>query len=535
MTLFNELGLAEPILRAVAAEGYTNPTPIQAQVIPTMLAGRDLLGTAQTGTGKTASFVLPLLDKLSRTMVPAAPRTCHALIVVPTRELAQQVADSVRNYGRFVNMSSAVVIGGARPGPQVKALSRGVDFIIATPGRLLDHMQTGAVRLDQTNIVVLDEADQMLDLGFMPAIRKILAKMPRERQTVLLSATMPPAIRKLAGDFLHQPAEISVAPVSRPIEQIAQSVINVASAGKRDMLVDLLGTADMERAIVFTRTKRGADRVSQHLDKAGLRSAAIHGNKSQNQREKALGAFRNGRVSVLVATDIAARGIDIDDVSHVVNFELPNVPEAYVHRIGRTARAGKSGIAISLCDHSERGLLRDIEKLIGKRIDAHGAAPRREAVATQAGAEVVGETDEAPSAGVRQQAGERRDERSRQPGKRTSPSRNRRRSGNKPAAFEARSEGRNEGRSDGRNEGRNGDAPKGGRNRRPEGAEGGRSAKRAEGGAPKSRKSGADGRRDGARRDGGRGNEGAQAGLERMLRKSGKPKTGAGDKQVAAR
>ncbi|MDQ0325963.1 ATP-dependent RNA helicase RhlE [Rhodopseudomonas julia] len=522
MTLFNELGLAEPILRAVAAEGYTNPTPIQEQVIPTMLAGRDLLGTAQTGTGKTASFVLPVLDKLSRTMVPAAPRTCHALIVVPTRELAQQVADSVRNYGRFVNMSSAVVIGGARPGPQVKALSRGVDFVIATPGRLLDHMQTGAIRLDQTDVVVLDEADQMLDLGFMPAIRKILAKMPRERQTVLLSATMPPAIRKLAGDFLRQPAEISVAPVSRPIEQIAQSVINVASAAKRDMLVDILGASDMERAIVFTRTKRGADRVSQHLDKAGLRSAAIHGNKSQNQREKALGAFRNGRVAVLVATDIAARGIDIDDVSHVVNFELPNVPEAYVHRIGRTARAGKSGIAISLCDHSERGLLRDIEKLIGKRIDAHGAAPRSEArgeaIANQvAGGEPVGEADEAPAASVRQQAGERRDERSRQPGKRNSPSRNRRRSG-KPVAFEARSEGRN------------GDAPKEGRNRRPEGAEAGRSAKRTEAGAHKSRNGGANGRRDA-----GRGNEGAQAGLERMLRKSSKPKAGMGEKRMAAR
>jgi len=376
LTQFDDLGLAEPLLRAVKAEGYTHPTPIQAQVIPALLAGRDVVGIAQTGTGKTASFVLPLLHTIAELPRRAAARHCHALVLVPTRELATQVADSVRAYGRHIRPSVAVVIGGARPGPQIRALSSGVDLVIATPGRLLDHMSTGAVSLNATTAVVLDEADQMLDLGFMPAIRRIMAALPKARRTVLMSATMPKPIRALAADFLTNPQEISVAPAARPIERIEQTVMHVNGASKREVLVGLLAAPQVERAIVFTRTKRGADRVSDHLLSAGLSSAAIHGNKSQGQRERALAAFRNGGVNVLVATDIAARGIDIDDVSHVINFELPNVPESYVHRIGRTARAGKSGTAISLCDQEERGLLRDIERLIGRSIDApHGTPP----------------------------------------------------------------------------------------------------------------------------------------------------------------
>jgi ATP-dependent RNA helicase RhlE len=375
LTQFDDLGLAEPLLRAVAAEGYTHPTPIQAQVIPAMLAGRDVVGIAQTGTGKTAAFVLPLLHALAERGRRPVARRCPVLVLVPTRELAAQVADSVRAYGRHIRPSVAVVIGGARPGPQIRALAGGVDLVIATPGRLLDHMGSGAISLQDTGTVVLDEADQMLDLGFMPAIRRIMAALPAKRRTVLLSATMPKPIRALASDFLTDPAEISVAPAARPIERIRQSVLHVDGSAKREALVGLLAAPEVERAIVFTRTKRGADRVSEHLERAGLSAAAIHGNKSQGQRERTLAAFRSGGVAVLVATDIAARGIDIDDVSHVVNFELPNVPESYVHRIGRTARAGRSGTAISLCGHEERGLLRDIEKLIGRSIDAPHGAP----------------------------------------------------------------------------------------------------------------------------------------------------------------
>jgi len=368
LTQFQDLGLAEPLLRAVAAEGHTHPTPIQSNAIPIALAGRDLVGIAQTGTGKTGAFVLPLLDRLTRAPGPAPFRSCRALILVPTRELATQVSDSIKSYGRFLSITSAVIIGGAKPGPQVRALSRGVDVVVATPGRLLDHMGSGAVHLTGAGTVVLDEADHMLDLGFLPAIRRIMKAVPAGRQTMLFSATMPKAIRALAADFLSEPAEVSVAPVARPIERIAQSVMHVAAADKRDVLVNVLGQPQVGRAIVFTRTKRGADRVTRHLEEAGLSAMAIHGNRSQPQRTHALNGFRGGRVSVLVATDIAARGIDVDDVSHVINFDLPNVPEAYVHRIGRTARAGKAGTAISLCDPAEHGLLRDIERLIGSPI-----------------------------------------------------------------------------------------------------------------------------------------------------------------------
>ena len=337
-----------------------------------MLAGNDIVGIAQTGTGKTASFVLPLLNKVIARSDAPARKSCGALILAPTRELAAQIADSIKAYSRFAKTTYTVVVGGVKAGPQVRAMASGVDILVATPGRLEDLMASGAIRLDATSAVVLDEADQMLDLGFMPAIRRILAKLPKARQTVLLSATMPKEIRKLADAFLKDPVEISVAPASRPIERIDQSVVHLPHAEKRAELVKVLGHGDVERAIVFTRTKRGADRVSDHLVKSGLQSAAIHGNKSQGQRERALGAFKAGRVNILVATDIAARGIDIDDVSHVVNFELPNVPESYVHRIGRTARAGKSGTAVSFCDPEERKLLRDIERLIGRSLGGAG-------------------------------------------------------------------------------------------------------------------------------------------------------------------
>jgi len=376
LTEFSSLGLAEPLLRALATEGYERPTPIQAQAIPSLLAGEDVLGIAQTGTGKTAAFVLPLLHELATDRQKVWPKNTTSLILTPTRELAAQIAENIRAYGRHLRPNTAVVVGGVKAGPQIKALARGNDIVIATPGRLEDHMRSGAIRLENVRTVVLDEADQMLDLGFAPAIRRIIGKLPKDRQTVMFSATMPKQIRTLAEEFLTRPKEISVTPAARPIERIEQRVIEVPAAEKRDKLTELLGTADIERAIVFTRTKHGADRVVKHLDRAGLRAEAIHGNKSQGQRTRALEAFKSGAAPILVATDIASRGIDVDDVSHVVNFELPNVPDAYVHRIGRTARAGKSGIAISLVDREELGLLRDIEKLIGFKLLERNDEPR---------------------------------------------------------------------------------------------------------------------------------------------------------------
>ncbi|GAB4574807.1 MAG: DEAD/DEAH box helicase [Rhodothalassiaceae bacterium] len=382
MNHFKDLGLAEPILKALVVEGYTTPTPIQSQVIPVMLAGHDIVGIAQTGTGKTAGFVLPLLQRfVMKSDAPTTPRSCKALILAPTRELAAQIADNIRSYSRFLRLSVTVVVGGVKPGPQIRAMSSGVDILVATPGRLLDHMNSGVIRLERTNTVILDEADQMLDLGFMPAVRRILAKVPKTRQTVLMSATMPQQIRALARDFLSSPKQIAVAAPSRPIERIAQSVLKTDAASKRKVLADILKGPGVSRAIVFTRTKRGADKINVHLNAAGLPAAAIHGNKSQGQRERALAAFRSGQTPILVATDIAARGIDVDDISHVINFELPNVAEAYVHRIGRTARAGRAGIAISLCGPAESSLLRDIEKLIGAplapwRAQAIEASPR---------------------------------------------------------------------------------------------------------------------------------------------------------------
>ncbi|MEE2526882.1 DEAD/DEAH box helicase [Hyphobacterium sp. HN65] len=368
MTQFTDLGLAEPILKALAAEGYETPTPIQEQAIPVLLEGRDLLGTAQTGTGKTAAFTLPILNMLATSDLRAKPKSCTALILAPTRELALQIAESVKTYGKQVRPRFAVVMGGVKPGGQIRAMQGGVDILIATPGRLLDHMKTGVINLDSVKTVVLDEADQMMDLGFLPGIRRILMSTPQGRQTALLSATMPKQIRGLAHDFLNDPAQLSVAPVSRPIEQIDQSVQFLEKSQKLERLVKVLTENPVTSAIVFTRTKHGADKVCRRLNQADLRAVAIHGNKSQNQRQRALDGFKAFRSNILVATDIAARGLDIDGVSHVVNYELPNVPESYVHRIGRTARAGKSGTAIAFCDREERGLLKDIERLIGYRL-----------------------------------------------------------------------------------------------------------------------------------------------------------------------
>ncbi|MEX2296629.1 MAG: DEAD/DEAH box helicase, partial [Dongiaceae bacterium] len=340
------------------------------------------LGIAQTGTGKTAAFVLPMLERLLADRTPVKPRTCRNLILAPTRELAQQIAEAIKVYGKNLHPSVAVVVGGVRPGPQIRQLSRGVDVVVATPGRLLDHVGTNALRLNEAQVVVLDEADQMLDLGFIPAIRRILAQIPAQRQTMLFSATMPDAIRKLAADFLRSPQEIRVTPAAKPVDAVEQSVILVDSSGKRSMLARLLGQTDVKRAIVFTRTKHGADRVTKHLENDGISAVAIHGNKSQPQRERALEDFRSNRIKVLVATDIAARGIDVDGITHVVNYELPNVPESYVHRIGRTARAGASGIAVAFCDPAERGMLRDIERLIGRTLPKQ--SPNGTAIAVDA-------------------------------------------------------------------------------------------------------------------------------------------------------
>ena len=363
MPNFSELGLSAPILGALAAEGYAAPTPIQFQAIPPVLGGRDLCGIAQTGTGKTAAFALPILQRLAAVKQRALPRTCRALVLGPTRELASQIAASFRAYGAGLPLSTAVVFGGVPIGPQRQKLARGVDILVATPGRLLDLIDTRSLTLSSVQVLVLDEADRMLDLGFIHALNRIVKLVPRQRQTLLFSATMPRPIAALAEDYLDDPVKVVVAPSATTVERVEQGVVFVPSDRKRDLLATLLRDPVFERVLVFTRTKHGADRVVRHLVGAGVEASAIHGNKSQPQRERALAGFRDSQTRVLVATDIAARGIDVDGVSHVINFELPNVPEDYVHRIGRTARAGAAGIAIAFCSDEERPYLRDIEKL----------------------------------------------------------------------------------------------------------------------------------------------------------------------------
>jgi len=364
LTTFSELGLAEPLNRALAEQEYLTPTPIQAQAIPILLTGRDLVGIAQTGTGKTAAFALPILHKFAQQRVPHETKTCRVLVLSPTRELSGQIVDSFKTYGKHLRLRVALAIGGVSIGGQARALSGGVDILVATPGRLLDLMQQNALRLKNVDTFVLDEADRMLDMGFIRDIRKIVAKLPAERQTLLFSATMPEDIASLAKQILKNPASVAVTPVASTVERIAQRVIHVDRGAKLTQLIDILRTEQVNRVLVFTRTKHGADKVARGLTHAGIASEAIHGNKSQNNRTRTLTAFRTGEIKTLVATDIAARGIDVDGVTHVINFDLPNEPESYVHRIGRTARAGAEGIAISLCSPDEKDFLRQIERLI---------------------------------------------------------------------------------------------------------------------------------------------------------------------------
>ncbi len=368
MTQFTDFALGETLLRAVAKEGHSAPTPIQSQAIAPILAGRDLCGIAQTGTGKTAAFALPILERLSHTRATRVPGRPRVLVLTPTRELASQVAQSFRTYGAGLKLSVSVVFGGVSQRPQEAALRQGVDVLVATPGRLLDLIDQRILSLGAVEILVVDEADQMLDLGFIVPIRKIVKMLPAQRQTLFFSATMPKSIADLADQLLTDPVQVAVTPVASTVERVAQNVMFVGSGEKQRLLERILSDRTMERVLVFTRTKHGADKVVRNLDRAGVNAAAIHGNKSQSQRERALAAFKRGQTRVLVATDIAARGIHVENVSHVVNYELPNVPESYVHRIGRTARAGAAGIAISFCNGEERAFLKDIEKLMKQAV-----------------------------------------------------------------------------------------------------------------------------------------------------------------------
>ena len=365
---FQSLGLCAPILAALKEQGYEAPSPIQEQAIPPALAGRDVLGCAQTGTGKTCAFASPILQRLSEARTP--DHRLRALILTPTRELAIQIGESFAAYGAHLSLRHTVIFGGVGQNPQVEALGRGVDILVATPGRLMDLYQQGFVRLEDLEIFVLDEADRMLDMGFINDVKRILKFLPKKRQTLLFSATMPPEIAALVNSLLHDPAQVAVDPVSSPVEAIRQSVYFVDKCNKTKLLALLIGQLEVKNALVFTRTKHGANKVARDLGKEGITAAAIHGNKSQTARQQALSDFKAGRIRCLVATDIAARGLDIEDLSHVFNYNLPEVPETYVHRIGRTGRAGREGVAVSFCDFGEKPLLKDIEKLIGRTVPA---------------------------------------------------------------------------------------------------------------------------------------------------------------------
>ncbi|MGE5652579.1 MAG: DEAD/DEAH box helicase [Bacillota bacterium] len=399
---FTDLGLCADILRAVAEQGYDKPTPIQAQAIPVVLKGHDLMAAAQTGTGKTAGFTLPVLQLLGNRAAPARSKP-RVLVLTPTRELAAQVEDSVRTYGKYLPLKSAVIFGGVGMAPQTQALRSGVDIIVATPGRLLDHVGEGNVDLSGIEIFILDEADRMLDMGFIHDIRRVVAKLPKKKQTLMFSATFSDEIRALATNYLHNPQQVEVAPRNATADMVAQSVYHVDKGRKRDLLVKLIEDNGWHQVLVFTRTKHGANALAEKLDKAGIRSAAIHGNKSQGARTRALADFKSLKLHVLVATDIAARGIDIDLLPHVVNYELPNVPEDYVHRIGRTGRAGSAGQAVSLVCVDEHKLLRDIERLLKREIEVKAMAgfevdPRIKAEPIENGRRSQGRRGPAPSA-----------------------------------------------------------------------------------------------------------------------------------------
>jgi len=371
---FESLGLAPALLRALSEAGYEKPTPIQAAAIPAVVAGHDLMAAAQTGTGKTAAFALPLLQRIANAVRGEKARPIRALILTPTRELAAQVQDNLRDYGKYLPLSSTVIFGGVGMGNQLHALRRGVDIVVATPGRLIDHMQQRSVNLSKVDVLVLDEADRMLDMGFLPALKRILAAVPKERQTLLFSATFAPEIKALAQQFMRNPREISTAPANTVANTVTHRVHPVDAAKKRDLLLHILAQDSRRQTLVFSRTKHGADKLVRHLEQSGIKAAAIHGNKSQNARTRALSDFKTGRVTVLVATDIAARGIDIDQLPVVINFDLPMVAEDYVHRIGRTGRAGAEGQAISLVSHDESGLLRDIGRLLKSDLEISNVA-----------------------------------------------------------------------------------------------------------------------------------------------------------------
>ena len=375
VSTFAELGISDRLLRAIKDARYDTPTPIQQQAIPHLLNGADLLGVAQTGTGKTAAFTLPLLQNLEEDEVKLMPRTTRALVLAPTRELALQISDSIKTYGRYLRVRRAVIMGGVSQRPQIETMRRGVDILVATPGRLLDLVNQRHVDLRRCEYLIIDEADRMLDMGFIRDVRKIVAILPQERQTLLFSATMPADVAKLASEILYQPERVEIVAKTVAVESIDQRVHYLDKDAKRDLLAKLLDAPDMTKVLVFTRTKHGADHVVKRLAKSGITADALHGNKSQNARQRALDNFRKGRARVLVATDIASRGLDVDDVSHVINYELPHEPECYIHRIGRTARAGASGVAISFCDPSERLQLRAIERLIKRSLNVIGDTP----------------------------------------------------------------------------------------------------------------------------------------------------------------
>ncbi|RJX29731.1 MAG: DEAD/DEAH box helicase [Desulfarculus sp.] len=368
LSSFDQLALSAPLQRALRGLGYQRPTPVQAASIPSILEGRDLLGCAQTGTGKTAAFALPILHRLSAAKRRPAPRNTRALVLTPTRELAMQIAGSFQDYGRHLSLKLMMVFGGVSQGPQIRACAQGLDVLVATPGRLLDLISRGYLRLSSLEVFVLDEADRMLDMGFLPDIKRLLALIPQRRQSLFFSATMPPAIARLADSILVNPVKVQVTPGATPVERIDQRVLFVAQGDKRALLGEVLKDSQTERVLVFTRTKHAADRVVRQLVRSQVKAEAIHGDKPQNVRQAALANFRSGRTRVLVATDIASRGIDVEGITHVINYDLPNEPESYVHRIGRTGRAGADGVAISFCDAQERTYLRNIERLIRQAV-----------------------------------------------------------------------------------------------------------------------------------------------------------------------
>ncbi|AWM87665.1 DEAD/DEAH box helicase [Microvirga sp. 17 mud 1-3] len=479
MTHFTDFGLAQPILKALAAEGYEKPTPIQAQTIPYAMEGRDVCGIAQTGTGKTAAFALPILNRLNENPRARIRKSCRVLVLSPTRELAGQIADSFRVYGRNLKLTTSVVFGGVTIGKQERELSPGVDILVATPGRLLDLVDRKSLSLRDVEILVLDEADQMLDLGFIHALKRIVTLLPKDRQSLFFSATMPKTISTLADAFLRDPAKVAVTPVATTAERVEQKVMFVSTGRKQALLEIVLQDKSIDRVLVFTRTKHGADKVVRSLDKAGIAAAAIHGNKSQPQRERALSAFRNGTCRVLVATDIAARGIDVEGVSHVINYDLPNVPESYVHRIGRTARAGADGLAISFCNDEERAYLKDIEKLTRMQVpvaalpEGFSAGPIGQEPQEPARKPQQQRGRPAPHARGHQGHGQSRDA---DPNAERGPRRRRGRSGQKPAG--------------------NGAQPNGSQQRPAQNAQGQRQPQRPSQGQPNRARN--DGRRDGA-------------------------------------